>query len=130
MLYVLEKCFYSNLIVMDYQREKEVKQVLDKVKSFENMIDEPMYNTRPEEEFKIHIKVDDSVKHGLFIPSKIYPGQWRASYQTFRAMKKDIFSLGNSIDELVDPYECQSCKTDLDKQFWYFCPYCGEKFLV
>ena len=109
-------------------REEDVKRTLEKINSIENMIDEPMYNINQEEEVKIHIKVDNTIEHGKFVPSKIYPGQWRASEQTFRAMKKDIFALGNSIDELVSPYTCESCKTDLDKQFWYFCPYCGEKF--
>jgi predicted RNA-binding Zn-ribbon protein involved in translation (DUF1610 family) len=44
-------------------------------------------------------------------------------------MKKDIFTLGGSLDEITEPYQCESCKSNLDKQFWNFCPFCGERFL-
>jgi hypothetical protein len=113
----------------DSLREAEVKKTLERIELMKNGVDNQLFNTDQEEQVQIHIKVDNSVDHGVFLPSKIYPGQWRASEQTFRAMKKDIFALGDSIDELVSPYNCQSCRTDLDKQFWSFCPYCGERFL-
>ncbi len=114
----------------DSVREAQVKKVLESINSIENMIDEPMYNINQQQEVQLHIKVDNSVAHGTFLPSKIYPGQWRTSEQTFKAMKKDIFALGDSVDELIEPYTCHSCKTDLDMQFWHFCPYCAERFLV
>ena len=113
----------------DSLREEHVKKTLEKINSIENMVDRPMFNTEQEETFKIDIKVDNTVPHGVFIPSKVYPGSWRASEQTFRAMRKDIFMLGESLDEIADPYQCTSCHTNLDKQFWTFCPYCGERFL-
>ncbi len=113
----------------DTEREELVKKTLEKINSIENMVDRPMFNTEKEETFSVDIKVDNTVPHGLFIPSKVFPGSWRASEQTFRAMKKDIFMLGESLDEIAEAYQCTSCKTDLDKQFWHFCPYCGERFL-
>lgn len=114
----------------DSLREKQIKKTLEQVASIDNMIDNPMYRLDQEEQVQLHIKVDNSVPHGQFIPSKIYPGQWRASEQTFKAMKKDIFAFGDSLDEIAEPYTCHSCHTDLDMQFWHFCPYCGERFLV
>ncbi len=113
----------------DSIREEQVKKTLEKINSIENMVDRPMFNIEKEEKVEVEIKVDNTVPHGLFIPSKINIGQWRASEETFRAMKKDIFTLGGSLDEIADPYNCSSCKTNLDKQFWNFCPYCGSRFL-
>jgi len=111
-------------------REENIKKQLIKINSIENQINQPHYNSEKEQKFSVHIIVDNSVGHGLFKPNPKQEGSWLASEQTFRAMKKDIFALGDSVDELVEPYQCQSCKTDLDKQFWHFCPYCGSSFLI
>jgi hypothetical protein len=111
------------------KRENEIKQTLDKINSIENMLDEPMYNIDHKEEVKVEIKIDNKIAHGKFIPSKAIQGIWYASEQTFRAMKKDLFATGGNIDEIIVPYHCQSCKADLDKQFWNFCPFCSSRFL-
>ena len=111
------------------QREESIKKTLEKINSIENMIDRPMYNIERPEETKIEIKIDNKVAHGTFLPSKAIQGIWYTSEQTFRAMKKDIFATGNNLDEIVDPYHCQSCKKNLDKQFWNFCPFCSSSFL-
>lgn len=108
---------------------EHVKQTLRKIQSMENMVNNPAYQLEKSEEYKLQIKVDNKVAHGAFLPDLENPGRWKASEQTFRAMKKDIFALGDSIDELKEPYTCASCKSNLDKQFWHFCPYCGEQFL-
>jgi hypothetical protein len=116
----------------DSIREEHIKKTLDQIKRIENCVDKQMFNTQQEQKYEINIKVDNTISHGVFVPSKVFPGQWRASEQTFRAMKKDIFALGNSeemLDEIAQPYKCHSCQTNLDKQFWKFCPYCGELFL-
>jgi lipopolysaccharide biosynthesis regulator YciM len=113
----------------DTLREQEVERALDKINSIENMVDTPMFDTSQEDIAQVEIRVDNKVAHGMFIPSKAISEIWYASEQTFRAMKKDIFSLGNSIDEMTELYDCQSCHTQIDKQFWHFCPYCGERFL-
>lgn len=108
--------------------EQEAQRTLEKIKSFKNLAGKAEYDTSSAEVYQLNIKVDNSVPHGQFIPSQIYPGQWRASEQTFRAMKKDLFALGDSLDEIKEPYKCESCQTDLDRQFWHFCPYCGASF--
>ena len=113
---------------MDRKSEQEAQKTLEKIKSFTNLAGKPEYNTKSTEIYELNIKVDNSVPHGQFLPSHIYPGQWRASEQTFKAMKKDLFALGDSLDEIKEPYTCESCKSSLDKQFWFFCPYCGSSF--
>ncbi|MAZ48443.1 MAG: hypothetical protein CME65_07765 [Halobacteriovoraceae bacterium] len=113
---------------MDRKSEQEAQKTLEKIKSFKNLAGAREYNTSTSEVFQLEIKVDNSVPHGQFIPSQIYPGQWRASEQTFKAMKKDLFALGDSIDEIKEPYQCDSCDSSLDRQFWHFCPFCGASF--
>ncbi len=108
--------------------EERILKDIEKIKNFRNLAGRREYNVDSPEEYKFDIKVDNSVPHGQFIPSQIYPGSWRASEQTFKAMKKNILALGSSIDELADPYKCTSCSSDLDKQFWHFCPFCGHSF--
>lgn len=107
-----------------------VKQTLNKIRSIENQINQPHYNLNHEEKININIRVDNSVAHGLFKPDPKFEGGWVASYQTFRAMKKDIFALGEELLDLEEKYTCYSCKTNLDKQFWHFCPHCGSQFLI
>ncbi len=113
----------------DRVREELIQNTLDKVKHMKSAANRQLFDLEKPEEVKIEIKVDNKVAHGLFVPSKAITGIWYASEQTYRAMKKDLFAFGETLDEIKEPYNCHSCKTDLDKQFWHFCPYCGEEFL-
>lgn len=101
---------------------------LKKIQSMENMVGKPLYNTQYQEEYKAHVRVDNSVEHGLFRPDPKLQGGWICSEQTFRAMKKNIFALDAEMIELKDNYECHSCSHNLDRQFWNFCPYCSALF--
>lgn len=113
---------------LDKRKDKASNQTISKIKTFKNLAGRMEYDLNQPQEYQIHIKVDNTVAHGEFIPSAVFPGQWRASEQTFKAMKKDLFALGDSLDELKDPYQCENCQAGLDRQFWIFCPYCGEPF--
>lgn len=108
--------------------DNEVKRVLEKISKEQSLIEKPQYDINNYETYQVNIKVDDKTPHGLFMPDPKMPGQYFASSQTFRAMKKNIFTVSDP-DELKEPYHCKSCKTDLDKQFWHFCPMCGEAFV-
>ena len=112
----------------DRLREESIKKTLEKLGSIENQINNPMYDLQKEETFKVHIHTDKSVAHGMFKPHPTLNGHWLASSQTYRAMKKDIFAMTEDMLDLHDEYNCSSCKSDLDKQFWHFCPYCGSQF--
>lgn len=112
----------------DRQREELIKKQLEKINRIENAVNSPLYNTNTPQEIQVNIRVDNSVAHGLFKPDPKYQGGWITSEQTFRAMRKDIFALDPELLDLQDTYTCNSCKTDLDKQFWKFCPHCGAAF--
>lgn len=110
------------------QKEKQIKRTLEQISSYQTAINSPLFNLEHSEEFKVHFKVSNKVAHGMFLPIKDSPGLWLTSDQTLKALKKDIFTLADDIDELKSPYQCHSCKSDLDRQFWHFCPYCAEGF--
>lgn len=115
---------------MNRRHEEEIaRQTIEKIKSLQNIVQTPLYNLKHEDEFKIHITVDNTLAHGLFKPNPSIENGWLASEQTFRAMKKNIFALGENVDELMSPYTCHSCHSKMDQQFWHFCPYCGSQFL-
>ena len=109
--------------------EEAIRQSLEKIKSIENQINNPLYDLNQEQKFSVHISIDNKVAHGMFKPDPKREGAWLASSQTYRAMKKDIFAMDEGMIDLKDHHQCHSCKSDIDLQFWHFCPYCGSQFL-
>lgn len=114
----------------DRHREEQIKKTLEQIQSIDNAVNQQFYNTNAEQKFDVNIRVDNSVAHGMFKPDPKFDGGWIASEQTFRAMKKDIFALDEQMIDLQEKYICTSCKTELDKQFWQFCPHCGASFII
>ncbi len=110
-------------------KEEAIKRALEQIGSIENQVNNPMYNLEKEQTYSVKIDIDNSVEHGKFKPNPKFEGAWLTSNQTFKAMKKDIFAMDEKLLELSIPYQCHSCKSDLDRQFWHFCPYCGSQFL-
>ncbi len=96
---------------------------LEKLEQIKNAINNPHYNLREQTISHIQIKIDENIKTGLFIPDKQTPHLWYTNKQTYRAMKKDIFAL-ETPEDLEEKYQCYSCSTILDLQYWLHCPYC------
>lgn len=107
-----------------------LEAAIKQIQNVENMIGAPQYDLSAPEEYQVSIRVDNSVEHGLFRPDPKQEGAWICSEQTFRAMKKNIFALDEALLELADNYLCHSCSTTIDRQFWNFCPHCGEAFKI
>ena len=112
----------------DSDKDAEVRKTVERIERMRSAVDTQLFHTDKEETFQVKINIDNTLPHGRFFPSKVLPGEWLATSQTFKAMKKNIFALEESVEELAESYTCFSCKSDLDKQFWHFCPYCGERF--
>ncbi len=111
---------------MDSKAVKDIEDKIKKLDGLTNAIGGPLVNTDVMEETQVQIKVNNLIKHGSFL--QVGTHTWETSEQTFRAMKKNIFTLEDSVDELVEPHQCHSCSSHLDLQFWNFCPYCGSEF--
>tara|TARA_R110002072_G_scaffold276051_1_gene437465 strand:- start:212119 stop:212463 length:345 start_codon:yes stop_codon:yes gene_type:complete len=101
----------------------------EKLRETKNAVDKPHFQTTPEEVIQVKIRPDDSIAPGLFKPDPLIPGGYKANKITIAAMRKDIFVAGQEIfEDLEDIINCASCNKELDRQFWYFCPYCERKF--
>lgn len=85
----------------------------------------PSFDFSYPENTTINIRVDEMINPGKFKKDPLIPGGYLANSLTIRAMRLDIFVMGNSIDELKIPYLC-SCGNKLDLQFWKLCPYCAR----
>ena len=103
-------------------------QILEFIKQIENMAGAPNFDLNQREETKINIRVNENIAPAMFKADPLIPGGYVANSLTIRAMRADIFVLGDSLDDLSTPYTCQ-CGREMDIQFWKLCPYCGRDIL-
>lgn len=107
----------------------EVEKKLEKLKKAKNVTGQPHFDTSRFEESKINLVPDASISLGKFKPSKLMDKTYLAHPTTIKAMKKDIFAAGNELfEDLEDIVECLSCRQQIDRQFWHFCPFCEAQF--
>lgn len=95
------------------------------VRTIENMAGTPAFETNHTEEFKVNIRVNESVGPAMFKADPLIPGGYIANSLTIRAMKPDLFTVGDSLDDLEELYGC-ACGKEIDLQFWKLCPHCGR----
>jgi hypothetical protein len=119
-------------VAIEKIKEQLLKTGPEEVQSFlsklENAAAMPMFDTENAQDFKVNIHPDKKITPGMFKPSKIVPDQYYAHPLTILALKKNLFMPGEEFEDLEIPYQCAACKTELDVQFWHFCPCCGDKF--
>ena len=101
---------------------------LDKLKTYKNAANTQLFETDYHETHQVNIIPDKSIAPALFIPDKLDPKKFRAHPVTIRAMRKDLFMGGEDFVDLECLITCASCKTEVDIQFWHFCPYCEASF--
>ena len=101
----------------------------DSIRTISNAGGKHMFNNVEEEVIQVQIRPDDKVKPSLFMPDPFIPGGYKAHPSTIRAMRADIFVLGNDMfEDFQSMHVCEGCQNELDLQFWYFCPHCEEPF--
>lgn len=104
-------------------------ELLKKLELATNAGGKSHFNIAAQEEIKVQLRADSSVRPAMFIPDPLIPGGYKAHPITLRAMRKNIFAAGNELfEDLEDLVTCESCQHQLDRQFWLFCPYCEAKF--
>ena len=99
---------------------------LEKIKTIENMVGEPNFDLEAREDFKVKIRVNEAVAPAMFKPDPLIPGGYIANSLTIRAMRSDIFVLGESLEDFEALVNC-ACGKELDVQFWKICPYCSRE---
>lgn len=104
---------------------KDPNKALEKIKKLENMAGLPAFDLANHEDIRVNIRVNESIGAAKFKPDPLIPGGFIANSLTIKAMRPDIFVLGDSLEDLSAPYECK-CGEEFDMQFWKLCPYCGS----
>lgn len=102
---------------------------LDVVKNIENAVGEANFDLSEREDIRVQIRVNESVGPAMFKADPLIPGGYIANSLTIRAMRSDIFVLGNSLEDFKTIINC-ACGKELDAQFWKLCPYCAREIKV
>jgi hypothetical protein len=106
---------------------KDPNKILNYIKRLENAVDQPLLDLQRREDVKVSIRVDETVGPAMFKPDPLIPNGYIANLLTIKAMRPDIFVLGESTEDLSSQYQC-ACGKDFDVQFWKICPYCSRSF--
>lgn len=103
----------------------ELNQHLEKIKKLKNAADNPLLNLDEREDFKVNIRVNETISPGMFKADPLVPNGYLANSTTIRALKKDIFVVGQDMfEDLEKIISCTGCHKEIDCQFWHFCPFC------
>ena len=106
------------------QEKHDPYSQLEKLKTYSNAANTPLFNTDYHEKYDVNIKPDTSIAPAKFIPDPLRPNVFRAHPITIKAMRKELFMGGVDFVDLECLRICGSCKHEIDLQFWLFCPYC------
>ena len=109
------------------QNKFDPNSQFQKLKSYSNAFETPLYNLDHHEKYEVNIKPDSTVARGLFVPT-LNPREYKAHPVTIRAMRKELFMGEEDFVDLECIIKCESCHTELDLQFWHFCPFCEASF--
>lgn len=108
---------------------QDPNRALEVIRQIENMAAQPNFDLEQREDIQVKIRVNEQVGPAMFKPDPLIPGGFMANSLTIRAMRPDIFVLGDSLDDLTAPYAC-GCGKEIDIQFWKLCPYCGRDIKI
>jgi len=104
---------------------KDPNKILEAIRQFENMVEQPQFDLEKREDVKINIRADEKIAPAMFKMDPLIPGGYVANSLTIRAMRQDIFVLGDSLEDLSACFICP-CGKEIDVQFWKLCPHCGR----
>jgi hypothetical protein len=101
-------------------------KALEVIREIENMAGQPNFDLEAREDYQVKIRVNEQVGPGMFKADPFIPGGYIANSLTIRAMRSDIFVLGESLEDFSAPIAC-ACGKELDVQFWKLCPHCARE---
>ncbi|HXH73493.1 MAG TPA: hypothetical protein VNJ08_00910 [Bacteriovoracaceae bacterium] len=105
---------------------KDPNKILESIRELDNMANQPLLDMHGGQDVKVKIRVNENVAPAMFKPDPLIPGGFIANSLTVRAMRPDIFVLGDSLEDLETNYHCV-CGKNFDVQFWKICPYCARE---
>lgn len=106
---------------------KDPHKILNYIKTLENAVAQPLLDLERREDVKVSIRVDETVGPAMFKDDPLIPNGYIANLLTIRAMRPDIFVLGDTLEDLSSTHHC-ACGKTIDVQFWKICPYCARSF--
>jgi hypothetical protein len=106
---------------------KDPNTILNFIKTLENAVEQPLIELERREDVRVKIRVDEKVGPAMFKDDPLIPNGYIANSLTIRAMRPDIFVLGDCLEDLSAIHHC-ACGKELDVQFWKICPYCARSF--
>ena len=99
--------------------------ILDYIKKLENEVASPAFEIERREDIKVNLRVDEKIGPAMFKSDPLIPGGYVANSLTLKAMRPDLFVLGETTEDLTSLHAC-ACGKELDVQFWKLCPFCGR----
>ncbi len=102
------------------------ESLLESIRKIDNMAGMPAIDLNQPENIMVKIRVNESIGPAKFKPDPLVPGGFIANSLTIRAMRPDIFVVGDSLEDLSQEYEC-ACGQEFDLQFWKLCPFCARE---
>lgn len=112
---------------MEKFNHKDPHEILNHIKKLENAVDQPLLDLEKREDVRVKIRVDNKVGPAMFKSDPLIPNGYIANELTIRAMRPDIFVLGDTLEDLSSIHHC-ACGKNFDVQFWKICPYCARSF--
>ncbi len=106
---------------------KDPNNILNYIKNLENEVAKPQFELNRREDIQIKLRVDETIAPAKFKQDPLIPGGFLANSLTLKALRSDIFVLGETTDDLSSIQDC-ACGKEIDVQFWKFCPYCSCQF--
>lgn len=100
-------------------------KVVRYIEELENAVEQPLLDLERRQDVQVKIRVDEKIGPAMFKPDPLIPGGYVANSLTIRAMRPDLFVVGETTEDLESVYHC-ACGKELDVQFWKLCPYCGR----
>jgi len=101
----------------------ELNKNYDKITNLKNAAGLPLVS-KYFEQSQVQLKSDTSISPSKFKKHPILLNTYLAHPTTIKALKKDIFTVGEDFEDLENIIECSCCNRQIDAQFWIFCPYC------
>jgi hypothetical protein len=101
---------------------------LEKLRTYKNAGNMQLFESDYHETHQVNIVPDKSIPPSKFIPDSLNPKKFRAHPVTIKAMRKELFMGGEDFVDLECLITCASCKSEIDMQFWQFCPFCEASF--
>jgi hypothetical protein len=108
--------------------KNDLNTFVDHLKNTTNMTGQKMFNLDQPTHNQANIKPDKAVAISKFKPHPFLLNTYLAHPQTIKAMRKDIWVLGEELYEISLNKKCKSCHEQLDIQFWLHCPFCETAF--